>query len=585
VDFEFRQDPGERPIVWCMVAYEIFSGRELRYWRDDLINMQRSPFDTGPDVVVVAYYAPAEWSCFLALGWPLPAVPLDLFAEFRVAVNRFIPRELRGKVLQRLDGRSLYSALQHYGLEVGDVDTKQRMRDLAMTKTMSTWCAAEIRDLIEYCADDVHRTANLFLKMWDNLDWPQARLRGLYTLAVAVIEYLGIPMGMERWGRLQRNWTTLRLTEIADIEAHYGYQFYVDGSFGRTLFERYLAERGKLWPYENGKLKLDDRTFGKMARIYRELQFLQQRRAQITELNVAKIAIGSDSRHRAVPSSIFRTATGRTQPRNFIMGYNRWVRFGMRPPEGYGMALIDYRGQEWGAFGALAGDEWVIDGYKTGQPYIKFMIDAGYAPEGATGDSHPELEAVGKVICLGSIFGLTEHKAAPRLGVSRIEARTLLKQHARLCHVGWRWRDRTYAAAVEDRLMVTKFGWKWRPVPYISEETGRVTWPSKRVICNFSCQGHGADMIRIAAILTVAAGVELVATVHDALMITAPLARFPEAIAITKECMITAARTTIGMELFVDDIARVEWPDYFHDKKGAAIWARIGAKLDTIEPE
>ena len=55
VDFEFRQDPGERPLVWCMVAYEVFSKRELRYWRNDLINMRRAPFDTGPDVVIVSY--------------------------------------------------------------------------------------------------------------------------------------------------------------------------------------------------------------------------------------------------------------------------------------------------------------------------------------------------------------------------------------------------------------------------------------------------------------------------------------------------------------------------------------------------
>jgi DNA polymerase I-like protein with 3'-5' exonuclease and polymerase domains len=321
-----------------------------------------------------------------------------------------------------------------------------------------------------------------------------------------------------------------------------------------------------------------------MARLYPELQFLQQRRAQIIELNVAKIAIGGDGKHRAVPSSILRTATGRTQPRNFIMGYHKWVRHGMQPEEGYGMAVLDYRGQEWGTFGALSGDEMVIAGYRTGQPYMQFMIDASYAPEGVTGDTHPELETIGKIICLGSIFGLTEHKAAPKLGVSHIEARTLLKQHARTYHVGWRWRDRTYAAAVEDRLMVTKFGWKWRPVPYISD-SGVVTWPSKRQICNFPCQGHGADMIRVAAILTVAAGVELVATVHDALIITAPLDRLTEAVAITKECMVAAARATIGMELFVDDKAVVEWPDYFSNKKSAAIWQRISAKLDAIEPE
>lgn len=38
VDFEFRADPGERPIPVCMVALEMKSGRELRLWRGDLLN-------------------------------------------------------------------------------------------------------------------------------------------------------------------------------------------------------------------------------------------------------------------------------------------------------------------------------------------------------------------------------------------------------------------------------------------------------------------------------------------------------------------------------------------------------------------
>jgi hypothetical protein len=91
VDFEFRADPGERPIVWCMAVREEPSGREAKFWRDDLLRMDRAPFDTGPDVAVVAYFASAEWGCFKQLGWPAPAQPIDLFAEFRVAYNRYLP--------------------------------------------------------------------------------------------------------------------------------------------------------------------------------------------------------------------------------------------------------------------------------------------------------------------------------------------------------------------------------------------------------------------------------------------------------------------------------------------------------------
>src|SRR4051812_45429709 len=96
IDFEFRADPGERPVVWCMAVREEPSGREMMYWRDELLKMRRAPFDTGPDVAVVGYFASAEWGCFKQLGWPMPAQPIDLFAETRVGFNRYLPKDLRG---------------------------------------------------------------------------------------------------------------------------------------------------------------------------------------------------------------------------------------------------------------------------------------------------------------------------------------------------------------------------------------------------------------------------------------------------------------------------------------------------------
>jgi hypothetical protein len=179
IDFEFRADAGERPIVWCLVALGVFSGRELRFWRDDLLKMRRAPFDTGADVVVAAYFAQAEWSCFGALGWPLPAQPICLFAEFRAFTNRYIPKGVK-------DLRGLYDALEWAKLPRGDVARKNDMRELAKTKARGMWSETEKEALIHYCADDVHRTAALYLRMLHlDFDWPQARFRGLYTLAVA----------------------------------------------------------------------------------------------------------------------------------------------------------------------------------------------------------------------------------------------------------------------------------------------------------------------------------------------------------------------------------------------------------------
>jgi hypothetical protein len=119
LDFEYISKSGAHPLPVCMVANELVSGRSLRLWQDDL---QDVPFRTDPGVLFVAYYAPAELSCFLVLGWPLPARILDLYTEFRVETN--------GLTLPI--GRGLLGALSHHGIPSITSDEKKSMRDLVL---------------------------------------------------------------------------------------------------------------------------------------------------------------------------------------------------------------------------------------------------------------------------------------------------------------------------------------------------------------------------------------------------------------------------------------------------------------------
>src|SRR5262249_55173281 len=81
-DFEFTALPGERPAPLCCVAREVRTGELKRLWLAGDAPVF-PPYPTGPDALLVAYYASAEWTCHLALGWRLPARILDLYPEFR----------------------------------------------------------------------------------------------------------------------------------------------------------------------------------------------------------------------------------------------------------------------------------------------------------------------------------------------------------------------------------------------------------------------------------------------------------------------------------------------------------------------
>ena len=569
VDFEFRADPGERPRVWCMAVREEPSGREATYWRDELLAMQRAPFDTGPDVAVVAYFASAEWGCFKQLGWPMPAQPIDLFAEVRVGFNRYLPKDLRKPGAG--DRWGLYDALARYGLEAGEDAHKAAMRKLASTATEATWTPENRRSLTRYCMDDVRHLAALWREMRHGIDWPQARLRGLYTAVVAAIEHCGIPIDGPLFRRMADCWEAVKGHYIAELEELYGFSFHADGHFNHRRFLEWTAAQGIGWPLTaTGAPELDDQTFRAMARAYPVLRPFRETYSHILDLRMSSLPVGKDDRNRFLQSP-FATATGRTMPKaaKNIWAQSRWIRGLVRPPKGFGIAVLDWKSQEYCIAAAESGDERMIAACRSSDPYRTFAYDARLVP--AECEVSPQLRAQCKIVALGVTYGMTEHGASVQLDIPLWKARDLIGRHKSTYRPCWRWLEDTLNGALLNELMATKFGWKWRPIPYCTAY--RVDQPSARSIQNFHCQATGAEMLRAAAVLVWLAGVEIIHTMHDALMILAPLERLDEAVAKTRECMITAGRVITGFDLTVD-VTPVRSPRRYMDKDGVPTWRR-----------
>jgi predicted transport protein len=176
------------------IAEEVKTGRVIRLWRDELLALREAPFNVGPDNLFVAFFASAEFGCFLELGWPLPDNVLDLYAEHRVATN--------GEKTPCGDG--LLGALALRGLAHINAGEKEDMRRLILDR--QCWSEDEKPRILDYCASDVTGTTSLFSKMAPSIDWPRALLRGRYMKAVGRMERTGVPIDTSLHREMVTNW-------------------------------------------------------------------------------------------------------------------------------------------------------------------------------------------------------------------------------------------------------------------------------------------------------------------------------------------------------------------------------------------
>lgn len=560
VDFEFQQLEGERPVPACLVAHELVSGRHHRLMLTDNAP-QEPPYPVGDDVLFISYYASAEIGCHLALGWPMPACVLDLYAEFRILTNG----------LELPAGRSLLGALVYHGLDGTGAVEKESMRQLATRG--GPYTGEEARALMEYCESDVIALTRLLGAMIPNLDVARGILRGRYMKAAARMEWAGIPIDTASLTILREHWNEIQshLTRLVDA----AYCVYDGRTFKADAFARYLATRGITWPtLDSGRLALDDDTFRQMARSYPELEPLRQLRVTLSQMRLSDLTVGSDGRNRCLLSA-FAAKTGRNQPSNtrYIFGPAAWMRGLIRPQLGHGLAYIDWSQQEFGIAAALSGDEAMMAAYRSGDPYLTFGKQTGLLAPDATKETHQPVRDQCKQCILAVQYGMGGDSLAGAMNQPVWKANELLRLHRATYPRYWVWQEEVTAHARLRLQLQTAFGWTLNVTPTTNGRT----------LANFPMQGNGAEMLRLACCLATERGVAVCAPVHDAILIEAPGDELMEAVAITQRAMEEASEIVLDGFCIRSEAKLIFSPNRYRDKKGAAMWKRVWGIIGDLQ--
>jgi hypothetical protein len=583
VDFEYTSNPGERPHPVCVVARELLSGKTDDVWLEgeEAGDLKSPPYPTGKDALFISYYAPAEMSCHLALGWQMPANLLDLFAEHRVLTNG-----LPGV------GNSLLAACGYRGVPSLPIsEHKDAMRNLVLAG--GPYSESDRKSILEYCGEDVRLTTYLFQTMQHSIDWPRALFRGMYQESVALMEHRGVPIDVTTLSRLRQHWQGLQARLVKEIDVNYGVY---DGLIFKTAeFERYLAEKDIPWPRtETGRLSLSDKVFKDMTKTYPFLQGLkdlrhilgtmklspQKRDARLCKGRGKALAVGSDGRNRTMLSP-FRAKTGRNQPSSaeYIFGPAVWLRSLIQPEPGKALIYADYAQQEFAIAGYLSGDPAMQEAYRSQDPYLSFAKMAGAAPPEATKESHKAVRNLYKICVLGVQFGIREQSLARQMNRPPAYAGELMRQHRRVFKTYWDWSDRVLNDALLTRRMTTSFGWQL----HIAGDGG----DAERSIRNWPMQSTGSDILRMACVLLERNGIEVVAPVHDAVLLECSVEDADNVAKKAVAVMEQASSYVLGGQRVVRvEYQIIRYPDRYSDPiRGVETWNKVTRLLDEMDAE
>lgn len=551
IDFEFRSASGYTPHVWCVVGHCLETGDVVRLWLDgaELTCPFPSPYR------MVAHFAVAELTCFDVLGWEAPAEVVDTFAEARA---------VRGQV-HPLDGWGQLSVARWLGVPAMGAEHKEEMRNLAMSDEIP----ADLREpLLDYCQSDVVTLAGIWERLWPLVDMEAAVLRGRYLKALAKVENRGIPVDSELVSKLQENWEDIKETMRAEAAEFYGSAITSSGSFSAHGWLEWCKRAGIQWPrLYSGALALDEDTFKTMADLHPGVRLMTSTRKMLSKARAFGFPLGDDGRFRCMLSP-FGSDTGRNQPSTtrYIFGASAWLRSVIQAPPGRVLAYIDYSSQEFALAAELAGDQAMLEDYRSGDPYLAFARRAGAVPADATRETHPQQRAAYKIAALAVQYGMQERSLASSHGMSIPQARRLIAQHQEAYPRYWEWRQSVADTVLCGGVIATRYGWPRR----------QRTHDKGTSITNFPVQASGAEILRIAVIALEEAGHKVVATIHDAVLVEMDEqgweGELPE---VLKKLDRSAKAVAPGVEIRTD--VEVLLPgQHFADPRGTAIWEIVG---------
>lgn len=618
-DFEYRFPEPYRMqlILGC------FYVRELDRWYDiDFRNFEQGRrallelYHRFKGDIFICYggWEMAEITCFEAAGIDVRGMHwIDLSTE----VNQIITSH--HEFWLPPSRRSLLGVLELFQVPTrGSSILKQRARDRILATDQYT--DEEWTEFIDYCHSDIEPLAVLHQRIMHVMQGPlratpytenTSLFHGDYLVAQAHADATsrGFPIDVPLLDRISKHRVAIAnlLAEECNRQFDAPLYRYVARSDSYAENEqalRDLADRHgvlELWELTpKGHMKRDEDfldQFCKRFPIFRPIKDTRVMRQQLRKMEWTERLHDGFIKGINAP---MHARTGRNQPmagKGMILGQSVWLRCIMRPQPGYCIIGADFSQEELVIAAALSGDPMLIDAVTSGDTYLALAIMAGVVPQDATEETHPLERQLFKSLALGISYGMQKVSLAHSIHADQLakggtmtidealeKAIELLKWHKRTFRVFWQWQTNQVNDAYKYRYIAAPDQWTC-----FVKSTEPYRTPSTR-IANFPMQAGGACLLReCIKRLAKEDDIELIASHHDAIYTLCRTEDVPTQRIKLERCMSQAV--TYFMQVAIKPIPiKIKTKVYthaegYHDPRGAAMYAKIMAKLDQIDSQ
>ena len=567
------------PVLFC--AINVAKGERVHFWARD--PQLREWLRVHSKDRFVAHYAIAEMKYLLRLGLPLPLLWFDTFVAYRLLTNRPTGAGHSPSPSVRA---GLSAALHRFGLQRYAPAEKKALRMKIARLEFDHQNDGDRQEILDYCFSDCEGAAALYAKLAvtevatgkQTSRVSAVRMNHVveFLKAVSRMELRGMPFDVARYRQVLRGWPELeeRLME----EANRTRSVYAKGVFKKAAFLSWCDATGIQWPVRKsvttGKLyrPLDNDTFKEMEYHHPFIAEVRQLEKTRRQFGRRRMVVDEVTGRHYAGASVFRSVTGRNQPRQFVFSGPKWLRFLVSPESpDHVLVYTDYSAQEFGIAAALSGDPVMREVYEASDCHLAFAIRAGAAPPDATKETHAAVRKRYKTTNLGVLFGQTAHGIAARLGISHAAAQAIIDDHRKLFPTFWQWSERTVQGAFDRGRIVTPCGWRSH-VPPLSNERTWMNWPM---------QSTGGDIMRLTITYLDRQNVRLLAPVHDGFLLSCRRSQLCHLRAAVDYACTAAVEHVLPGFLMRWDFTIYE--SRFEDEDGRPMWDRLQQILGGCE--